>query len=309
MRKQIPYSLILNGSEEFLYGLLSGLLDGDGSIVKNEVTGKPRFNCRYCTSSPAFRETFEFLLYRLGIRFSTTVTPPRNWSNEAYTIAPSTVDMYPILDKLTCVGDRENAILNEWKRHAPKKDDTDTVPISNKELAELRQAGLNRVDTSLYSALGRVSRSCARATAMKHIEFIEKVSPSFAARVKNTNTHWRPISSIKEVGKRQVFDFAIPGTKVFVINAGVTIYDSMTTHVPVSQTAIDAINKNMLPSKNLLSPKNFKAHYIPRDAANEGLFLASRIRPGEPVRFKTQAEAEAAYKRGEIKVDTPIIIG
>jgi DNA-directed RNA polymerase beta subunit len=85
--------------------------------------------------------------------------------------------------------------------------------------------------------------------------------------------------------------------------------DSMTTHVPVSQTAIEAIDKNMLPSRNLLSPQNFKAHFIPRDASNEGLFLASRIAPGKPIRFRTEAEAQAAYDRGEIAIDTPIEIG
>ena len=85
--------------------------------------------------------------------------------------------------------------------------------------------------------------------------------------------------------------------------------DSLTTHVPVSQTAIDAIDKSMLPSRNLLSPQNFKAHFIPRDASNEGLFLASRVAPGKPVRFRTEAEAQAAYDRGEIKIDTPIEIG
>lgn len=85
--------------------------------------------------------------------------------------------------------------------------------------------------------------------------------------------------------------------------------DSMSTHVPVSNEAVRAIKENMMPSKNLLSPKNFKAHFVPKDAANAGLFLASRIGAGEPIRFRTEEEAQEAFRKGEIKIDTPIIIG
>jgi DNA-directed RNA polymerase subunit beta' len=85
--------------------------------------------------------------------------------------------------------------------------------------------------------------------------------------------------------------------------------DSMSTHVPVSNEAIEAIKENMLPSKNLISPQSGKAHFIPRDGANTGLYLASRIGKGTPVRFRTEEEAEEAYRKGSIKIDTPIEIG
>ena len=85
--------------------------------------------------------------------------------------------------------------------------------------------------------------------------------------------------------------------------------DSMTTHVPVSQEAIRAIDEHMLPSRNLLSPVNNKAHFIPRSEFAQGLYLASRTRNEAPVRFKSREEMMAALKKGEIKIDTPVIIG
>lgn len=86
--------------------------------------------------------------------------------------------------------------------------------------------------------------------------------------------------------------------------------DSMTTHVPVSNEAVEAIKKNMLPSKNLLSPRDFTAHFIPRSEFAQGLYLASRVDDKQrPVRFRTEEEAVTAYKRGDIKVDTPVEIG
>lgn len=86
--------------------------------------------------------------------------------------------------------------------------------------------------------------------------------------------------------------------------------DSMTTHVPVSNEAVEAVKKNMLPSKNLLSPRDFTAHFIPRAEFAQGLYLASRVDDKQrPVQFRTEEEAVAAYKRGDIKVDTPVEIG
>ena len=84
--------------------------------------------------------------------------------------------------------------------------------------------------------------------------------------------------------------------------------DKMSTHVPVSNEAVRAIKENMLPSKNLISPQTGKAHFIPRDGANTGLYLASRIGKGTPVKFRTEEEAEEAYRKGLIKIDTPIEI-
>ena len=308
IKKQIPYVMLHWGSEEFLYGLLSGLLDGDGSIVKNMTTGKPRFSCRFSTSSPALKESVEFLLYRLGIRYSTTVTPPRNWSRESYNICPSTVDMYPVLDKLTCIGSREKELIGEWKQNPAGKDDKDIVPISKQELDNLRKAHLNGVSKSLYAVL--VSKHyCTRAMGLEYADFLGKHAPEFLKRLGVTNTLWCPVNSVVEVGKRDVYDFAVPDTKLIVANNGIVVYDTMTTHVPVSNEAIKAIDEHMLPSRNLLSPIDNKAHFIPRSEFAQGLYLASRTRNESPIRFRSKEDMMAALKRGEIKVDTPVIIG
>jgi DNA-directed RNA polymerase beta' subunit len=105
------------------------------------------------------------------------------------------------------------------------------------------------------------------------------------------------------------WDVTVPGPLTFTLGSGTFVQDSMSTHVPVSNEAIEAIKENMLPSKNLISPQTGKAHFIPRDGANTGLYLASRMGKGTPVRFRTEEEAEEAYRKGLIKIDTPIEIG
>ena len=86
--------------------------------------------------------------------------------------------------------------------------------------------------------------------------------------------------------------------------------DAMQYHVPsTNEAAREAIDK-MLPSKNLFSVGSFKAHYVPNKDYQTGLYLASsRInKKAKPRVFRNKADAVAAYRRGEISVDTPVHI-
>jgi DNA-directed RNA polymerase subunit beta len=86
--------------------------------------------------------------------------------------------------------------------------------------------------------------------------------------------------------------------------------DAMQYHVPsTNEAAKEALDK-MLPSKNLFSTSSFKAHYVPNKDYQTGLYLASsRINQrSKPRVFKSKLEAVAAYRRGEINVDTPVHI-
>lgn len=86
--------------------------------------------------------------------------------------------------------------------------------------------------------------------------------------------------------------------------------DAMQYHVPSThEAAREAIDK-MLPSKNLFSVGNFKAHYVPNKDYQTGLYLASsRVdTKAKPRVFRNKADAVAAYRRGEVSVDTPVHI-
>lgn len=70
--KMLPRKLLYNGSQECLWGLLSGLLDGDSSLGWNEFRDTPRFYAKLNTSSPYLKDDLVFLLQKLGIRCSVT---------------------------------------------------------------------------------------------------------------------------------------------------------------------------------------------------------------------------------------------
>lgn len=86
--------------------------------------------------------------------------------------------------------------------------------------------------------------------------------------------------------------------------------DAMQYHVPSTPEAAQEALDKMLPSKNLFTAASFKAHYVPNKDYQTGLYLASsRInQKAKPRVFRSKKDAVAAYRRGEIGVDTPVHI-
>lgn len=86
--------------------------------------------------------------------------------------------------------------------------------------------------------------------------------------------------------------------------------DTMQLHVPVSPKAV-AEARDLTLSKLLFSDKSRDDLMIfPQHEAIIGTYLATAKGPkGQKRKFKTKADAVAAYKRGEITLETPVEIG
>lgn len=86
--------------------------------------------------------------------------------------------------------------------------------------------------------------------------------------------------------------------------------DAMQYHVPSTEDAAKEAVEKMLPSKNLFATASFKAHYVPNKDYQAGVYLASsRVdKKTKPRIFSSKQEAIAAYRRGEIDVDTQVQI-
>ena len=83
----------------------------------------------------------------------------------------------------------------------------------------------------------------------------------------------------------------------------------MNYHVPVSEGAVKDALEKMLPSKNLLSTKTFRAHQLPQNEYQGGLYHATAFVSNKPERyFATKADAIKAYKSGEIGSDQKVVI-
>lgn len=86
--------------------------------------------------------------------------------------------------------------------------------------------------------------------------------------------------------------------------------DAMQYHVPSTDEAAKEAVEKMLPSKNLFSTASFSAHYVPNKDYQSGVYLASsKINTrAKPRVFRNKKDAIAAYRRGDIDVDTPVHI-
>ena len=87
--------------------------------------------------------------------------------------------------------------------------------------------------------------------------------------------------------------------------------DAMQFHVPTSEEAKKEALERMLPSKNLLSPADFKSPvHVPGQEYLGGLHHASTAKKekGRPRVFRNKQDALAALHQGEITEDTPVHI-
>lgn len=90
--------------------------------------------------------------------------------------------------------------------------------------------------------------------------------------------------------------------------------DAMQFHVPGTDEAVKEAYERLLPSRSLLSPSDFKSPvHKPGQQYLAGLYHATKLaNPDDKKRtervFRSQADAVAAYKRGEITAETPIAI-
>lgn len=315
LRKQINSKMIQYGSEDFLWGLFSGLLDGDGSISKNTAMEKPRFTARFSTSSKQLADDICALCYRLGLRYAMTVVPPRGFSNTAYIIIPSSIDLHANLDKLTCIGERECQLIGEWKQQAPSKDTKDMIPLAVKEAEVLLKLATARKDVGVSSGIYKTrKKSCiygGRSGLMRYCEDIKEMFPDLYARIKNEDTIWQTVTSVEDAGNRQVFDLMVEGTKVFAINNGVIIWDTANVHAPVSDNARRETYEKMFPERNLISMRNRQILYKPEKEYMQGLYVATRMKKGtnqRPRIFSSVEEARQALRKGIIDIDDPIEI-
>lgn len=164
---------------------------------------------------------------------------------------------------------------------------------------------------------GLVRRGLPRMQALQAVE--DKTKAAFDEL--NTQMNARPIiinrAPVLHRYGVMAFKPRLTKNKVMEVNPVITKGfgadfdgDAMQYHVPSTPEAAKEALDKMLPSKNLFSTASFKAHYVPNKDYQTGLYLASsRINnKAKPRVFRNKQDAVAAYRRGEISVDTPVHI-
>ena len=204
-------------------------------------------------------------------------------------------------------------MVDEWMAFPPQKDDRDVIPVSLAEADVLyRTFGTTGEASSLVNGIRRQVKAgqaprASRELILRHAEALRDVCPGLLARAESRDTLWAPVSSVEDTGHREVFDLCVEDAKVFAVNDGFVVWDTVNVHVPVSDAARRQAWDRMRPSRNLLGLADHGIMNKPEKEYMQGLYIASRMREGErPRDFRSLKEAQEAYRRGEIEVDTPI---
>lgn len=314
-------------SLEARWGLVVGLLDGDGSLSISNGKAKPQVLSNIATSAPALAKTIPELLRTLGIRSSVTSSEPkpgRLQTHTSYTITLSTVDLsrnLAWLDRGLFSTDASKRAL-ELLRSSTLRDMRDLVPVP----VRLMQAGCapggafskepklrDSLATTRYSRKAGmyVSRDVARRMLTLLKDAAVDVS-RWEQLVNASDVTWDVVKTVTAAGKITVYDLIVPSTKVFAVEDGVVVWDTWQIHTPVLQPAVEDTKKMMLSQLIFADTRKNSLMVSPRMEAMLGIHLASDAKAkagAKTVKFKTKEEALAAYHRGEITLNTPVEVG
>lgn len=342
--KMIPWPC-LAASKAHMIGLLVGLLSTDGSIGYSFARSKTaaQKTVSYNTTSPYLRDGIQQLATRLGIR--TSIHPYRgpHSTTDCYLISFSIGDITRLYqqNKLFRLIHKESQERLEWivrdVSNATQPDTFDIVPYPHYLVCELTYAGATRItgnasDNTRMKKVGYMNRTYAlrMAERLRSANWDDYSDPvalkktdrtghtpqqakqlalAWCELIENTAITWSHVDSVEFYGTDDAWDLTVPGPYTFALSDGTIVQDTMNLHTPVSKQAVQNVIQKMLPSRNLLSPKNMKAHYLPQAEFLQGLYLGTRSRPDQkPVRFRSAAEMLKALRRGEITYDTPVEI-
>lgn len=309
LRKRLP-SLWRDYSTAGKWGLLSGLLDGDGSVSKSSAG---RFTVQFSTSSSYLVRDVIDLCRALGIRASFTEYKSSSKGNTAYIINLSVVDVREASVHLKLHNEKKEAVLNELCV-SDLKDDRDLIPLTERELRELiAMEGLDQkkrksLQTILSAKRNRWAVSRSTLQSLLYSCMNKDAFPVSVEMRMNSGVRWDVVDQVYEMGTHTVYDLCIPTTKVFSVNDGLVVWDTMAIFTPITKGGIEDVKK-MLPSKNLFSASHGGIMHAPSQDAVWGSYQLSKWGKETDKTFATKQQAIEAYKRHEIGPNDVVKVG
>ena len=310
LRKKLPG--VMGMDRQFRLGMLAGLLDTDGTVteVKAASKEKSQLQIMFATSSPYLRDDVIDLCMSLGIRASFTTTKPsskRLQTHDSYTLSISAVDVKIIAGELRLTCEQKKAVLQKIEVYK-FRDSTDPVPVPWKLFDYIRDAKgifINHQSmlTTLRSLKGkhpfpRVSRETARTVlqVLEKNDLIKENSVFSAWRdiVRDTTVGWERVLSATPKPTERVYDLIIPETKIFAVNGGLIIYDTMSVIPPITEAARLESFK-LLPSRNLLFDKDRSLAYGASKDIISGIFALTKPGLLSGKKYESTDAAIAAY--------------
>ena len=169
LNKKIP-EIFFNAKKDFLFGLLSGLLDTDGSISCRDIVKKGKLqqnkNVTYSTSSYKLALGVQKVCLSLGINASITIFVRKT---DEFSVVMSSIDIYALKDKLVLTTKKKDTLDSFVFGEQPNP--KDIVPFSIEAFNLLRGSGQIGQDTFPYNAIkkGYITRDTLTSKYSKDV--------------------------------------------------------------------------------------------------------------------------------------------
>lgn len=293
--KHLPRNFLFT-SEDYRFGLLSGLIDTDGTVSKVKAKAKnvPQYMCSYTTISEELHYQIQQLAASLGIRTSVTTYMK---DNLVYSIYIYMNDLVKIKNKVNLRSNKKANILKEAFVSVDRKD---IVPIKFTLAKYIQKNMISYIKHPvLYVQISKAKKTgtLSRTLAIKICDSFRPTNVEFKTWrkeiVRNNDLVWDTIKTIEPSDETIGYDLTVPGPYVFMLSNLMTVQDTMAVHVPVMDDAVDEA-WGMLPSKNVFKAgDNSVVHAISKDY-QLGLYYLTVPGKESKKRFRTVIEAETA---------------
>ena len=245
--KRLP-EYFAEAPRSFLLGMLSGLIDTDGTINLNKNN---RFAVSYHSENLHLIKDVQYLLSLLGIfsSISPYVKKLHGVDKTYYNLTISTVDFANQLrDKIEFQAKHKQDV---WEKLQAKEFNAtdrnisrmDPIPITTAlAIAMMKNHGAPRTATvehkRIYGKLNEVTKKGYGSRALFK-EVLANLSPDFNHEhlqqlrkyVADTNLRWDIVKSVEYVGKETMYDITVPGTNTFMTADSMFFYDSVIGNV------------------------------------------------------------------------------
>lgn len=323
LAKRLPGD-VTGYSRKKLLGVLAGFLDGDGSISLNRGKKTPQVLCSICTSSTYLRDSVKLLFNMLGIPFKYSVTKPakgRVQKHDSYVIPVSTEWLYAHMDELPVA--TPYAALDYLKKNPPHCSTKNRAPMSYKAMQVLKEA---YPDVTKWKAWATNLSKCkrggytlfARDNAQKYAKAIKEHIADWADRPELASvvnaafdeaTRWEYYDTVERIPTERVYDIGVPGAKVFMLESGLIVYDTINVHVPATDEAVKEAFDVLMPSASPYVDRTGDAVVTKLKQEQVLGMHNSALRPSAGTyRFKDEQEALAAVKRGDVPLEADLEI-
>lgn len=234
--KKLPDDF-LNAGKEYRFGLLSGLIDTDGSVteVKAVAKNKSQYQANYTTISEILKYQIQQLCASIGVR--TSITEYERNGNVVYHISISMVDLLKIRENISL----EHAVKKEiLERAEVSKDQKDVVPISYSLATKMQKYMDRKAEPSLYVIIskakntGIILRETGEIFCKKYRMQDEEFKTWKDEFLYNENLTWDRIKEITSSKETTGWDLTIPGPYVFMTSDLITVQDTMSVMLPIT---------------------------------------------------------------------------